>query len=74
MIQTLYAEEQTNLEWLRRMPKSFRQWLEELREADLKTLRNERTKYFLFRAQGHLEMVDRLLELEVELQTKPKGR
>jgi hypothetical protein len=72
MIDTLYNEAQSTLNWLRQAPKSYKQWLSELRESEVRTLRGADNLVYVHRAQGRLEIIERLIKLEEELQ-KPKG-
>lgn len=65
---TLYKEPQANLEWLRRAPSTFWAFLSELRDSEVRQLKNADEPRHIYRAQGRLEIIDRILGLQVELQ------
>jgi hypothetical protein len=73
MFETIYNEAEVNREWLKRAPSSYKQWLRELRDSEIKTLKNSENIVMVHRAQGRLDLIDRLINLEKDLEKQPKG-
>lgn len=74
MIKTLYEEKEVMLAWLRSAPKAYKQWLQESRESEVGVLKNADDERYMYRAQGRLQVIDRLINLERELQTEAKSK
>jgi len=73
MITTLYEDAPATREWLSNAPSGFKKWLEELRRDEIKQLKTQDEPRYLHRAQGRLDIIDRIIGLPAELQ-QIKGR
>jgi outer membrane biogenesis lipoprotein LolB len=67
VINTLYNEASSTLQWLRIAPKSYKLWLAELLATELKQLKSADNLVHVHRAQGRVEILDRLIGLDEEL-------
>jgi hypothetical protein len=67
VINTLYNEAESTRQWLLRAPKSYKLWLAEYLATELKQLRGAENGVYVHRAQGRVEILDRLIGLEEEL-------
>ena len=68
MITTLYNQKEVMLAWLRQQPSVWNEYLLELRDAEIRTIKQTKDLVDLGRSQGKLELLDRLIGLREELQ------
>lgn len=67
MIKTLYDDAPQVLAWLKQAPMSWNQYLLELRGDEIKQLKQTKDLVDLGKAQGRLELLDRISGLVEEL-------
>lgn len=72
MIKTLYDDRETVIAWIRQMPQSVKQWLQESKTAEIVLLKFSDNGNELCRAQGRLTVIDKFLNMEADLLNKPK--
>jgi hypothetical protein len=71
--QLLYEDSIAIREWLSRSPQSFRIWLQDLRESEVKQVSTADEPRYIHRSQGRLEIINRILGLSDELLEKGRS-
>jgi hypothetical protein len=70
VIKTLYDDAPALLTWFRQAPRSWVDYLTELRDDEVKQLKQTKDLIDLGRSQGKLELLDRLSGLKEELASR----
>ena len=73
MITTLYEDATATREWLLKAPRGYVDWLKDLQRTETKQVKTQDELRYIYRSQGRLEIVDRLLGLPEELLQKGRS-
>jgi len=73
VIQTLYDDAIATREWLLRAPRGFREWLVELQRTEVKQLTTADEPRYVYRSQGRLDIINRLINMPDELEQKGRS-
>ena len=67
MIQELFQDRLAVLNWLRQAPPAYVRWLESMRDQNYRNLKNADELIGIYRSQGEINILERLLSLETKL-------
>jgi hypothetical protein len=71
MIKELYDDRKAIIEWLQKQPGAYNRWLASLYKQEITALMNWQDPMQMFRSQGRLEILVRLMGLQDELKKEP---
>jgi pantothenate kinase len=72
LIKELYDDKKAVWEWLRNAPPSYVRWLNSMQDQELRNLKSTNEPISVYRSQGRVEVLSRLLNLEQELLKETK--